>query len=98
LAARRGIVPLRYQGAKSVLAPPHWGGFGHPTIRALLYLAALMAREHAPNFTADFERWLKRGKAKRLMINNIENWLLRVTYVVVNSKQPFIENYHLLLS
>ncbi len=93
LAAHIGICPYEHWSGKSVYRPSSSRHFGPPTLRKLLYLAALSVRTHNAQFKQYYLRKVAEGKPKRLVINNIENKLLRVICGVLRTETPFIENY-----
>ena len=93
LASHLGIAPLKNQSGKTLNKPPRSRGYGPSTVRKLLYLAAMSMRTHNKQYRHYFLRKVESGKSKRLVLNNIENKMLRVICAVVNSKTPFIDNY-----
>jgi hypothetical protein len=66
---------------------------GPAKLRKLLYLAALSVRTHNINFKKYFLRKVAEGKNKRLVLNNIENKLLKIVFAVVSSGVAYTENY-----
>lgn len=93
LAAHIGICPYEHRSGKSVYHPSSSRHFGPSPLRKLLYLAALSLRTHNAQFEKYFLRKVAEGKPKHLVINNIENKLLRVICGVLKSEMPFIPNY-----
>ena len=93
LAGHLGIAPLKNQSGRTLNKPPRSRGYGPGTMRKLLYLAAMSMRTHNEQYRHYFLRKVESGKPKRLVLNNIENKMLRVICAVVNSKTPFINNY-----
>ncbi len=67
--------------------------YGPPTLRKLLYLAACSVRTHKKQFQQYFFRKLAEGKHKKLVLNNIQNKILKIACAVVRSQQPYIANY-----
>ena len=70
---------------------------GPAKLRKLLYLAALSVRTHNQNFKKYFLRKVAEGKNKRLILNNIENKLLKITCAVINSGIAYTENFNRLI-
>lgn len=93
LASFCGIAPLQHQSGSSVYRKPRSIGSGHPTLRKLLYLAALSVRTHHRPLQLYFFRKVAEGKSKRLVINNLSNKLLKIICAVANSQKPYIYNY-----
>lgn len=93
LAAFIGICPIKHESGSSVYSAPTSRHFGPPTVRKLLYLAACSVRTHKKQFQQYFHRKLAEGKHKKLVLNNIQNKLLKIACAVVRSQQPYIPNY-----
>jgi hypothetical protein len=66
---------------------------GPAKLRKLLYLAALSVRTHNQFFKKYFLRKEAEGKNKRLILNNIENKLLKIIFAVINSGIAYTNNY-----
>lgn len=93
LAAFIGISPIQHESGSSIYSAPTSRHFGPPTLRKLLYLAACSVRTHKKQFQQYFFRKVAEGKHKKLVLNNIENKLLKIACAVVRSQQPYIPNY-----
>lgn len=93
LAAYVGICPYQHTSGKSVYKRAKSRRYGPSRMRKLLYLAALSVRTHNQHYRTYFLRKVAEGKAKRLVINNIANKLLKVICAVVNTQTAFIPNY-----
>lgn len=93
LAAYIGICPYQHESGTSVYAAPTSRHFGPSTLRKLLYLAACSVRTHSKPFLQYFLRKTAEGKAGKLVLNNIQNKLLKVACAVVRTQTPFIKNY-----
>ena len=93
LAAFIGISPLEYQSGTSVKKKPRSRGFGHRTIRKLLYLGALSAIQFNKKMKAYYERLVGFGKNKHLVINNVENKIIGLICAVVKSGIKYNKEY-----
>jgi len=93
IASHLGICPLPYQSGTSVHRRSKSRGGGHSILRKLLYLAAMSLRTHDQSFKHYFLRKVEEGKSKSLVLNNIENRLLKVLCAIIRTKTPFIANY-----
>lgn len=93
LAAFIGISPIQHESGTSVHSAPTSRHFGPPTLRKLLYLAACSVRTHKKQFQHYFFRKVAEGKHRKLVLNNIQNKLLKIACAVVRSQQPYIPNY-----
>ena len=94
LASFLGIAPNEHSSGTSVYKHATSRHFGPPTLRKLLYLAACSVCAHRPQFRAYLIRKTKEGKPARLVLNNVENKLVRIMCAVLNSRTAFISNYH----
>lgn len=92
-AAYSGICPYEQISGTSLHKSPRSRKCGPGKLRKLLYLAALSVRTHNKNFKKYFLRKVAEGKNKRLVLNNIENKLLKLIFAVVNSGVAYTENY-----
>lgn len=93
LAAFIGICPYEHQSGTSIYATPTSRHYGPPALRKLLYLAACSVRTHRKEFQHYFLRKTAQGKAGKLVLNNIQNKLLKIACAVVRSQKPFVPNY-----
>ena len=94
LAAHIGICPYQHISGTSVYKRPRSRRYGPSRLRKLLFLAALSLRTHNDEFKKYFYRKTAEGKSKRLIINNIENKLLKIICAVVSSRTQFIPQHH----
>ena len=62
-------------------------------LRKLLHLAARSVCEHKPRYRQYYQRKQAEGKAKKLVLNNVSNKLLRMLCSMIKNKQPYIEGY-----
>ena len=93
LAAFIGICPIQHESGSSVFATPTSRHYGPSVLRKLLYLGACSVRTHKKQFQQYFFRKLAEGKHKKLILNNIQNKILKIACAVVRSQKPFIPNY-----
>lgn len=93
LAAFVGICPYENSSGTSLYHTPTSRHYGPPTLRKLLFLAALSLRTHNPSFRSYFHRKTDAGKPAKLVINNIANKLLKIVVAVVRTDTAFIPDY-----
>lgn len=93
LAAFIGICPIKHASGASIFSTPTSRHYGPPVLRKLLYLAACSVRTHKKQFQQYFFRKVAEGKHKKLVLNNIQNKLLKIACAVVHSQKPYIPNY-----
>jgi len=88
-----GIAPNEYSSGSSVYGHPTSRHFGPAAIRKLLYLAACSVIAHRAQFRIYFSRMTKAGKPSRLILNNIENKLVKIICAVLRTNLPYDPNY-----
>ena len=94
LASFLGISPNEHSSGTSVFKHASSRHFGPSPVRKLLYLAACSVCTHRPQFALYLAHKTKEGKPARLVLNNVENKLIRIMCAVIQSKTAFIDNYH----
>ena len=82
-----GVAPLNrdsgtFQGKRKV-----WGG--RPAIRAVLYMAALVATRHNPHIRAFYQRLLAAGKPKKLALVACMRKLLLLCSAILRTQTPW---------
>ena len=95
LAAYLGLVPVERQSGTSVHAPARLSKTGPAHIRAVLYMAAIVATRHNPTVKALYERMLAKSKAKKAALGAAMRKLVHLCFGVVKNKTPYRENYAL---
>lgn len=93
LAKCIGVYPRKHQSGSSINKRPRGSGIGPRRLRKLLYLAAMRMRKNSPEMQTYFERKVAEGKEPRLVLNNIENRILKLICGVLKSGKPYIANY-----
>jgi len=88
-----GIAPNEYSSGSSVYGHPTSRHFGPAAIRKLLYLAACSVVAHREIFRTYFLRKTHEGKPARLVLNNIENKLIKIICAVLRTHSPYNPNY-----
>jgi transposase len=93
VASHLGVCPQPFQSGTSIHRKSKSRGGGHPRLRKLLFLAAMNLRAHQMSFKEYFIRKTQAGKAGRLVINNIENRLLKIICAIIRTRTPYISDY-----
>ena len=93
IASHLGICPLPFQSGTSILRRSRSRGGGPSILRKLLYLAAMNLRNFNPGFKQYFLRKKEQGKCGALILNNIENRLLKIICAVIRTRMPYIPDY-----
>lgn len=89
LAQRLGVAPNAHQSGSSVRGRSRSRGYGSPVVRKLLHLAARSVTTHEAGAKAYYASKVGSGKAKRLVLNNVANRLLRVMCGVLREGVPY---------
>ena len=87
------IAPRIHQSGSSIFKKPKTPKYGPSIMRKLLHLAARSVVTHKPVFRKYYLRKQKEGKAKKLILNNVENKLVKIMCAIIRDQKPYIENY-----
>ena len=93
LAAYLGVVPIQRQSGSSVLGRPKLSKTGPSHIRAVLYMAAVVASRHNPHVKALYERLIASGKSKMSALGAAMRKLVHLCFGVIKNRQPYNKNY-----
>ena len=93
LAAHLGLSPYERVSGTSVQHRSASRRFGPATARKLLHLAARSNLVHHDPSRAYYLRKVAAGKAKRLVLNNMANRLIRVICAVLRTEQRHLPDY-----
>jgi transposase len=93
LAAYLGLVPVERQSGTSVSGRARLSKAGPARVRAVLYMAAVVATRHNPHVKALYERLLARGKTKMSALGAAMRKLVHLCFGVLKTRQPYQPNY-----
>lgn len=93
LAAYLGLVPVERQSGSSVLGRARLSKAGPARIRAVLYMAAIVATRHNPHVKAIYDRLLARGKSKMSALGAAMRKLVHLCFGVIKTRQPYQHDY-----
>jgi transposase len=93
LAAYLGLVPVERQSGTSVLGRARLSKAGPPRVRAVLYMAAIVATRYNPHVKALYERLLARGKSKMAALGAAMRKLVHLCFGVVKTQTPYQPHY-----
>lgn len=93
LAAYLGLVPVERQSGSSVLGRARLSKAGPARVRAILYMAAVVAIRHNPHVKRLYERLLARGKAKMAALGAAMRKLVHLCFGVLKTRQPYQADY-----
>lgn len=95
LAAYLGLVPVERQSGSSIQGRPRLSKAGPARVRAVLYMAAIVATKHNPHVKALYLRLQDRGKTKMSALGAAMRKLVHLCFGVLKSRQPYQPNYAL---
>src|SRR5512139_1431307 len=93
LAAYLGLVPVERQSGSSVQGRARLSKAGPARIRAMLYMAAIVATRYNPHVKAVYVRLLARGKSKMSALGAAMRKLVHLCFGVIKTRQPYQGNY-----
>jgi transposase len=93
LAAYLGLVPVERQSGSSVLGRARLSKAGPARIRAVLYMAAIVATRCNPHVKALYERLLARGKSKMSALGAAMRKMVHLCFGVLKTQQPYEYDY-----
>lgn len=93
LAAYLGLVPVERQSGSSVLGRARLSKAGPARIRAVLYMASVVATRCNPHVKAVYDRLLARGKSKMSALGAAMRKLVHLCFGVIKTQQPYQANY-----
>lgn len=93
LSAYIGICPYEHKSGSSVNKKSTSRHYGPAASRKLLFLAACSVRTHRREFRQYFLRKVAEGKPGKLVLNNIQNKLVKIACAVLRTQKPFMPNY-----
>ena len=93
LAAYLGLVPVERQSGSSVLVRAKLSKAGPARIRAVLYMAAVVATRCNPHVKTLYDRLLARGKSKMSALGAAMRKLVHLCFGVLKTQQPYQANY-----
>jgi len=93
LAAYLGLVPVESQSGSSISGRPHISKNGPSHVRAILYMAAVVAKKYNPHIKTLYERLLAKGKSKMSALVAAMRKLVHLCFGVLNTGKPYCSNY-----
>jgi len=93
LAAYLGLVPVERQSGGSVMGRTKLSKAGPAKIRAVLYMAAVVAIRCNPHVKSIYERLLARGKSKMSALGAAMRKLVHLCFGALKTRQPYQRDY-----
>jgi transposase len=87
IAALIGVAPLNWDSGTYRGRRTTWGG--RSKVRAVLYMAALVASQHNPTLKSFYQRLIRAGKAKKLALVAVMRKLLTILNAIVRDHTPW---------
>jgi transposase len=94
-AAYVGLVPVERQSGTSLLGRARLSKAGPARVRAVLYMAAVVAIRYNPHVKSLYERLLARGKAKMAALGAAMRKLVHLCFGVIKTRKPYQADYAL---
>jgi transposase len=95
LAAYLGLVPVERQSGTSLLGRARLSKAGPARVRAVLYMAAVVAIRYNPHVKSLYDRLLARGKTKMSALGAAMRKLVQLCFGVIKTRKPYQANYAL---
>lgn len=93
LAAYLGLVPIERQSGSSLMGRAKLSKAGPARIRAVLYMASIVATNWNPHVKALYERLLARGKTKKSALGAAMRKLVHLCFGVLKTRKPYQPDY-----
>ena len=88
-AAFAGVSPSHFQSGSSVQGKSHISRLGSRSIRKVLYMSALVVKNHNPHFQKFVRNLQKKGKAPKVIIVAIMRKLLCIFFGKLKNRSKF---------
>jgi transposase len=89
LACYCGVVPFEHSSGSSVRGKTRVSHMANRILKTRLHMCAIVAIQHDPELKIYFQRKVKEGKNKMLVINAVRNKLVHRITAVVKRQTPF---------
>lgn len=89
VAAYLGLIPVRHESGSSVHRPPHLSKAGDASMRAALYMVAVVATRHNPDIRLHYERLRGNGKSKMSALCAAMRKLVHICFGVIKNQQLY---------
>lgn len=84
-----GLVPVQHESGTSVRGPSRMSKAGDATVRAKLYMAAVVAIQHNPDIQRHYQRLLKNGKSKMAALGAAMRKLVHICFGVLKHQTTY---------
>ena len=90
LASYAGVVPFEYSSGISVRGRKKVHPMANKELKSMLYMCAMSAIQHYPEFKQYYERKEKEGKHGWSIMNAVKNKIVLRAVAVVNKQEPYV--------
>ncbi len=90
LASYAGVVPFEYSSGISVRGRKKVHPMANKELKSMLYMCAMSAIQHYPEFKQNYERKEKEGKHGWSIMNAVKNKIVLRVVAVVNKQEPYV--------
>jgi transposase len=88
-AAFAGLVPRMHESGSSVRKRPRLTKQGDPSLKAALYMAAVVSSRHNPQLRQVYQSLLKGGKSKMSALGALMRRIIHVAYGMLKHNTPY---------
>ena len=88
-SAFAGVSPSHFQSGSSVHGKSHISRLGSGSIRKVLYMSALVVKNHNPHFQKFVQKLQKKGKAPKVIIVAIMRKLMCILFGMLKNSSHF---------
>ena len=93
MACHAGVAPFNYQSGSSVRGRPGVSQHARKRLKSLFHLGAMAAIRVSGELQDYYQRKVKEGKNKMLVLNAVRNKLIHRVYAVVARGEKYDKNY-----
>ncbi len=93
LAAYLGLVPVERQSGSSLMGRARLSKAGPARVRAVLFMAAIVAKQYNPHVKALYDRLIARGKSKMSALGAAMRKLVHLCFGVLKTQRPYQADY-----
>ena len=93
LAAYLGLVPVERQSGSSLMGKARLSKAGPARVRAVLFMAAIVAKQYNPHVKALYDRLIAKGKSKMSALGAAMRKLVHLCFGVLKTQRPYQADY-----
>ena len=93
LAAYLGLVPVERQSGSSLMGRARLSKAGPARVRAVLFMAAIVAKQYNPHVKALYDRLIAKGKSKMSALGAAMRKLVHLCFGVLKTQTSYQANY-----